>query len=64
MPRWSIKDKQELFEKYKAGVEIEILCEEYNRSANAIRQQTALGHVYRTRDTLAKIRKKAAGHGD
>ena len=64
MTRWTVKEKNEMLEKYKQGVDIEILSKEYNRSPSAIRQQASLGHTYRTREALAKIRKKAAGHGD
>ena len=58
---WEKEDKSKMLELYSQGWDTSSLAEMFDRTENAIRQQTAQAHVYRTMDKLSEIRRNASG---
>jgi hypothetical protein len=58
---WEEEDRALLLMLYGEGWDTSALAARFDRSEDAIRQQTAKAHVYRTADKLSEIRRNARG---
>ena len=56
---WLSSELRAFLKDYRAGEPIEALAVKYGRSPDALRQQASRAHVYRTGETLSRIRNKA-----
>ena len=61
--KWTPSELENFLDDYKLGEPIEVLATKYDRSPHALRQQSAKAHVYRTVETLSRVR-NAARLGD
>ena len=61
--KWTSSELENFLDDYKSGEPIEVLATKYDRSPHALRQQSAKAHVYRTVETLSRVR-NAARLGD
>ena len=61
--KWTPSELENFLGDYKLGEPIEVLATKYDRSPHALRQQSAKAHVYRTVETLSRVR-NAARLGD
>jgi hypothetical protein len=57
--KWTIVELKNFLDDYKSGEPIEVLATKYDRSPNALRQQSAKAHVYRTVEALSRARSEA-----
>ena len=57
--KWTSSELENFLDDYKSGEPIEVLATKYDRSANALRQQSAKAHVYRTVEALSRVRNEA-----
>jgi len=58
---WSEEDKSRMLELYGQGWDTSSLAEMFDRTEDAIRQQTAKAHVYRTAEKLSEVRRRSSG---
>lgn len=58
---WSEEDKARMLELYGQGWDTSSLAEMFDRTEDAVRQQTAKAHVYRTAEKLSEVRRRASG---
>ena len=54
---WSEEDKARMLELYGQGWDTSSLAEMFDRTEDAVRQQTAKAHVYRTAEKLSEVRR-------
>ena len=57
--KWTSSELENFLDDYKSGEPIEVLATKYDRSPNALRQQSAKAHVYRTVEALSRVRNEA-----
>ena len=57
--KWTSSELENFLYDYKSGEPIEVLATKYDRSPNALRQQSAKAHVYRTVEALSRVRNEA-----
>lgn len=61
---WKPEELNQMLQLYRDGVSTKTLANNYGVSVDAIRQQTAKRHVYRTADTLSSVRREARKGND
>ena len=56
---WKPEELNQMLQLYRDGASTKALGKKYSVSSDAIRQQAAKAHVYRTADTLSSVRREA-----
>jgi hypothetical protein len=59
---WTTKEIRELYAAWRDGIDTDVLCERYGRSAAALRVKVASAGVKRSREKLREVRKIAQSH--
>jgi predicted transport protein len=59
MRYWTTRELRELYAAWRDGIDIDVLCVRYGRSAAALRVKLARGGVKRSREKLREVRKIA-----
>ena len=62
MTYWTTQELRELYASWREGIDIDVLCERYGRSAAALRVKLGRAGVKRSREKLREVRKIAQSH--
>ncbi len=59
MASWLKSDLHALFQAWRDGEDMAVLCDRFGRTSNAIRLQLSQAGVYRSGEKLSEVRRKA-----